>query len=247
MIRRIVHGAMALGGLVVLAPVLALVAVAVKLDDGGPVLFLQERVGWRGRPFRMWKFRTMRNDPQAGGTPLTVGRDPRITRVGAFLRRSRLDELPQLVNVVLGHMVLVGPRPEVPRYVARYTPEQRRVLQLVPGITDLASIVFREEATLLARAADPEAAYVHLVVPEKIRINLAYAARAGFVADVRVILNTLAALLGREWGLPEVAAAPALTHRPGLARLHLPPEFHIAGERPGHAAAAPAEAALSDA
>jgi lipopolysaccharide/colanic/teichoic acid biosynthesis glycosyltransferase len=242
-IRRLVHGAVAVAGLAALAPVLALVAAAVKLGDGGPVFFLQERVGLKGRRFRMWKFRTMSADPQAGGRPLTVGRDPRITRVGAFLRASRLDELPQLFNVVLGDMALVGPRPEVPRYVERYTPEQRRVLDFVPGITDLASIAYREEATLLAHSADPEATYMEVVVPEKIRINLEYAHRAGLLGDLRVIFATFAALLGHEWAVPRAAA------KAQPRTIQLPADFRITGapERPARKRSHDADGAFSEA
>src|SRR2546421_2460733 len=123
-------------GLVLLAPLLAVVAVLVKTEDGGPVLFWQERVGYRGRPFRIWKFRTMVPDAAARGLPLTVGRDARGTRIGAWLRRLKLDELPPLFNGLVGEMTLVGPRPEVPCYVASYSAEQQRGLELAPGMTD---------------------------------------------------------------------------------------------------------------
>jgi lipopolysaccharide/colanic/teichoic acid biosynthesis glycosyltransferase len=186
-------------GLLILWPVLLVIALLVKADDGGPVWFRQERVGYRGRPFRLWKFRTMRPRAETQGLPLTVGRDPRMTRVGAWLRRLKLDELPQLFNVLVGDMSLVGPRPEVPRYVASYREEQRRVLELVPGVTDEASIRYVDESAILAAAADPERAYVDQIVPEKIRLSLAYAARATTWTDVVVILETLrrlAAVLG---------------------------------------------------
>ncbi len=178
-------------GLAVLSPFLAATALAVKLEDGGPVFFRQMRVGRGGRAFRIWKFRTMVVDAEARGRAITVGADPRITRTGRFLRASKLDELPQLLNVVTGEMSLVGPRPEVPRYVDLYTDDQRSILGLRPGITDLASIKYRNESELLARAADPDAAYVREILPDKIRINQAYAARAGIGADVLVILATL--------------------------------------------------------
>jgi lipopolysaccharide/colanic/teichoic acid biosynthesis glycosyltransferase len=196
-------------GLVVLAPGLAVVAALVALD-GGPVIFGQERVGRRGRPFRMWKFRTMVVDAERRGPPLTVGADPRITRAGAWLRRYKLDELPQLVNVLRGEMTLVGPRPEVRRYVARYTAQQRRVLDLVPGITDPASVRFRDESLLLAGAADPEAVYIDRLVPEKIRVNLDYAARATVWSDLLVILTTIAGLV-------------ASVRTPGAGRASTPP------------------------
>lgn len=181
----------ALLGLALLSPLLLLVAAAVKLEDGGPVFFRQLRVGRGGRPFRIWKFRTMVTDAERAGRSITVGRDPRITRLGHFLRRAKLDELPQLMNVVAGEMSLVGPRPEVPQFVALYTQAQRAILDLRPGITDLASIKYRNESELLAQAEDPDEAYVQRIVPDKIRINLGYAAQAGLWSDFRVILATL--------------------------------------------------------
>ncbi|HET6518817.1 MAG TPA: sugar transferase [Geminicoccaceae bacterium] len=184
------------GLLLLLAPAALAVALAVKLDDGGPVFFRQTRIGRHGVPFRIWKFRTMVVDAGRRGGPLTVGRDPRVTRVGRVLRRTKLDELPQLLNVLAGGMSLVGPRPELPEYVRLYTPGQRRVLDLMPGMTDPASIAFRHEADLLARAADPERFYVERIMPEKIRLNLAHAARGGGVpSDLRVILATAICLL----------------------------------------------------
>lgn len=196
-------------GILLLAPLLGLIAVVIKLEDGGPVFFRQERVGYRGRPFRMWKFRTMVPDAESRGLPLTVGRDPRVTRIGGWLRRLKLDELPQLFNVWAGEMSLVGPRPEVPRYVALYGPEERRVLELVPGITDEASIRYAEESELLATVPDPERLYVDEIVPEKIRLNLEYAARATVWTDLRVILATLGRLVSSSDGVPPLARPPA--------------------------------------
>ena len=178
-------------GVVLLAPLLALLALLVKAEDGGPVLFKQERVGYRGRPFRIWKFRTMVPDAETRGLPLTVGRDPRMTRIGAWMRRLKLDELPQLFNVLVGDMSLVGPRPDVPRYVALYRAPERRVLELVPGMTDEASIRYLGESTLLAASPDPEPHYLEVIAPDKIRLSLAYAARATVWSDLRVILQTL--------------------------------------------------------
>jgi lipopolysaccharide/colanic/teichoic acid biosynthesis glycosyltransferase len=153
--------AASVGGLVVLFPLLALIAIFVKAEDRGPVFFRQERIGRGGRPFRMWKFRTMVPNASTLGPPLTAAGDSRITRVGAWLRAHKLDELPQLLNVVLGEMTMVGPRPEVPKYVDLYTKEQRSVLALDPGITDRASIVFADEGALLAKYPDPERFYVY--------------------------------------------------------------------------------------
>jgi lipopolysaccharide/colanic/teichoic acid biosynthesis glycosyltransferase len=178
-------------GLVVLSPLLLLVALLVKLEDGGPVFFRQVRIGREGRPFRIWKFRTMVVDAERQGRALTVGQDARITRIGRHLRSTKLDEFPQLLNVLAGEMSLVGPRPEVPRYVERYSESQRAILGLRPGITDLASIKYRNESDLLGQAGDPEETYVQVVLPDKVRINLAYAAQAGVGSDFLVILATL--------------------------------------------------------
>jgi lipopolysaccharide/colanic/teichoic acid biosynthesis glycosyltransferase len=182
-------------GLLLLSPALLLVSLAVWLGDKGPALFGQQRVGLGGRPFRMWKFRSMVVDAEKLGGKLTVGGDPRVTRVGHWLRKTKLDELPQLLNVVMGEMALVGPRPEVRRYVDLYTEEQRRVLDLLPGITDPASIAYRDESEILARESDPEAAYIERIMPDKIRINLEYAERANVLTDLGVILRTLARVL----------------------------------------------------
>ena len=153
--KRVLDLAVAGAGVVLLSPLFLVLAAVVKTGDGGPVFFRQERVGYQGRPFRMWKFRTMVSDAETRGLPLTVGRDARVTRVGAWLRRLKLDELPQLFNVLVGDMSLVGPRPEVPRYVASYGAAERRVLELVPGLTDEASIRYADESARLATAADP--------------------------------------------------------------------------------------------
>ncbi len=179
-------------GLILLSPLFLFIAAAIKWNDRGPVLFRQERVGQGGRPFRICKFRTMVVNAEQIGASLTVGdRDPRITTVGYWLRRYKLDELPQLVNVVRGEMSLVGPRPEVPRYVALYDPQQQAVLALRPGITDPASIKYRNESEILAQCEDPEETYVRQIMPDKIGINLAYARQATRWSDLRVILTTL--------------------------------------------------------
>jgi lipopolysaccharide/colanic/teichoic acid biosynthesis glycosyltransferase len=193
-------------GVVLLAPLLALLALLVKAEDGGPVFFRQERVGYRGRRFRVWKFRTMVPDAEARGLPLTVGGDPRVTRIGAWLRRLKLDELPQLFNVLVGDMSLVGPRPDVPRYVDLYRAPERRVLELVPGITDEASIRYLGESALLAAAPDPERNYLEEIAPEKIRLSLAYAARATVWTDLLVILATLRQLYWSSGGTRRTAA-----------------------------------------
>jgi len=178
-------------GVVLLAPLFALVAVAIKAGDGGPVFYRQRRVGRNGREFRIWKFRTMVVDAERAGPPLTAGEDPRVTRVGAVLRRFKVDELPQLLNVLVGEMSLVGPRPEVARYIAYYTPNERLILRHVPGITDPASLAYADEAALLAGAGDPERVYLRQIMPEKIRLSMRYARSATVLSDMMVILQTL--------------------------------------------------------
>jgi lipopolysaccharide/colanic/teichoic acid biosynthesis glycosyltransferase len=187
----------ALIGLALLSPLLLLVALAIRLDSGGPVFFRQERVGRGGRPFRIHKFRTMTASAAVSGGLLTVGADPRITRVGVWLRGRRLDELPQLIDVLCGDMSLVGPRPEVPRYVAHYSAEMRsRVLRVRPGITDPAALAFRDEATLLERAADPEREYIVNILPRKLALQAAYAESATLATDLAVIARSLRVLVG---------------------------------------------------
>jgi len=180
----------AAAGLLALWPLFMIVALLIKRDDGGSVFFRQERVGRGGKLFRIWKFRTMVVDAEQRGKPLTIGRDPRLTSIGYSLRKFKIDELPQLVNVLAGEMSLVGPRPEVPRYVDQYTPAQREVLLMIPGITDPASIKFSHESELLATAQDPEALYVTEIMPEKIRLNLEYRDRANIIQDFLIILRT---------------------------------------------------------
>jgi len=182
-------------GLIILWPLFLLIAVLIKLDDGGPVFYRQIRAGYKGKPFRVWKFRTMVVDADKMGRPLTVGRDPRITRVGKWLRKLKLDELPQLFNVLVGEMSLVGPRPEVFAYVERYSEKQREVLGLMPGITDPASIIFRNENEILAQANNPEQTYVKEIMPEKLRINLEYSKEATLWSDFITILKTIFKLL----------------------------------------------------
>lgn len=184
--------------LLLLAPVLTVVALLIKLDSPGPVFFRQERVGRHGRSFYIHKFRTMVVDAPQRGLALTVGADPRITRSGAWLRRTRLDELPQLIDVLLGHMSLVGPRPEVPRYVAHYPAALReRALAVRPGITDPSSLAFLDEAELLAQADDPERVYIERILPQKLQAAADYAAHASLWTDMQVIVRTLRLLWAR--------------------------------------------------
>ena len=171
-------------------PVWVFVAIAIKLDDGGDVFFQQPRVGRRGVVFHMWKFRTMVPQAQKQGGGLTRKSDSRITRVGEVLRKYKIDEVPQFINVLNGSMSVVGPRPEVPQFVVHYSADQKRVLNYVPGITDPASIAYRNESELLASADEGEKLYIEEIMPEKIRINLCYAAAATFWSDMKVILGT---------------------------------------------------------
>ena len=189
--KRVCDLVLAGPALLLLAPLLALLALWVKLDSRGPVFFRQTRVGRRGRPFRIFKFRTMVVAAEQLGAQLTIGQDKRITRSGYFLRRYRLDELPQLLNVLLGEMSLVGPRPEVPRYVACYSESERAILELTPGITSQASLTYLGESELLAQQAEPEQFYLAEVMPAKIRTDLAYAQRATVLTDLGVIAQTV--------------------------------------------------------
>lgn len=193
--KRAMDIAISAAALCVLWPVFLLIALAIVIDDPGPVFYRQVRVGRGGRPFRIFKFRTMVVDADKKGLSITVGRDSRITRVGAFLRKTKLDELAQLLNVLCGQMSFVGPRPEVPRYVELYTPYQRQVLLVRPGITDYASIAYRNENDLLAGADDPERMYIETIMPDKIELNMKYLREISPLADLRLILKTVIAVI----------------------------------------------------
>ncbi|MBL8631403.1 MAG: sugar transferase [Rhodospirillaceae bacterium] len=198
MLKRLLDFFGALGGLIVLSPVFLAVAIAVKLSSPGPVFFRQVRVGRGGKPFKIFKFRTMTGSEPTSGPILTIGHNPRVTAVGEVLRDSKIDELPQLINVVLGHMSLVGPRPEVPKYVEKYTPEQREIILSVrPGLTGPASLKFRNQTQLLAQYDNPEHVYETIVMQEKIALNAAYIRDATFMSDVKLIFQTIAALFWR--------------------------------------------------
>lgn len=197
MAKRLLDFVASAFGLLLLAPLFAVMAIWIRLDSPGPVFFRQERVGRDGVVFRIHKLRTMRAAPGAADAGITVGADPRITRAGAFLRRTKLDELAQLIDVLRGDMSLVGPRPEVPQYVASYPPDVRaKVLSVRPGITDPASLQFRNESELLAHAADPEREYREVVLPAKLRLAVEYVDHATLAGDLRLIGLTLRALIG---------------------------------------------------
>jgi lipopolysaccharide/colanic/teichoic acid biosynthesis glycosyltransferase len=190
-LKRCFDFAAALTGLVLLFPVYLLIALAVRCTSRGPIFFLQERVGRGFRRFKIYKFRTMVIDAPKLGLQITAGEDPRITRVGRFLRKWKLDELPQLVNVLKGEMSLVGPRPEVPRYVEMFREDYACVLSVRPGITDPASLKYRDEAAILAQSSNPEETYVREILPEKITLAKQYVAQASLRGDIALIWKTI--------------------------------------------------------
>lgn len=196
MLKRVFDIIFALGALVIAAPLLMAIALWVRLDSPGPILFRQQRIGLRGRPFSIYKFRTMRSDPATRDLQITIEADPRITRAGAFLRRYKLDELPQFVNVLVGQMSVVGPRPEVPRYIALYPSEARElILSVRPGITDLASIVYRNEGVDLAAAGDPEELYIREILPAKLEHCCRYVREQSLLLDLVIVWRTAVAIL----------------------------------------------------
>lgn len=190
-VKRSIDIAASMAGLVVASPLLLMIAIAIRLTSRGPILFRQERIGRQMVPFQILKFRTMVPDAPKLGGALTAGRDPRITRIGAVLRRTKLDELPQLWNVLVGDMSLVGPRPEVRKYVELYADDFRELLQVRPGITDLASLKYRHESDILGRADDPEAEYVRRILPDKIRLGKEYLRRSSLWLDLTIIVKTI--------------------------------------------------------
>jgi len=191
MLKRIFDLALALFLIILLSPLLIIIAIAVELDSKGTIFYLQERIGLNGKPFKIFKFRTMVPNAEKQGL-LTIGKhDARITRVGKVLRDYKLDELPQLFNVVISDMSIVGPRPEVKKYVELYTPEQKRVLSVQPGITDYASIKYVNESELLHKFDNPEQAYISEIMPHKLKLNLDYIDNRSFKTDVSIIFATI--------------------------------------------------------
>jgi lipopolysaccharide/colanic/teichoic acid biosynthesis glycosyltransferase len=192
MIKRLFDFFSSLVGLVLLIPIFILAALWIKIDSRGTIFFRQERVGFHGVTFRIYKFRTMVFDAEKKGKQITVGTDSRITTVGSFLRKYKLDELPQLIDVLVGNMSLVGPRPEVPKYIDYYSDDEKHdVLSVKPGITDNASIEFRSENELLASSDDPEATYINEVLPKKIALYRKYVRERSFFGDVVIIFKTI--------------------------------------------------------
>jgi len=200
MLKRVFDLLASFIGLVFLTPVLGTIAISIKLEDGGPVFYRGERVGRYGKPFRIFKFRTMGLDAEKIGGSSTPEDDPRITGVGRILRKYKLDELPQLINVLKGDMTIVGPRPQVPWAVELYTEREQALLSVRPGITDYASIRFSNEADILRGSAEPDKEYLDRIAPEKIRLSLEYIRNRSFLVDMKIILATLWALAG---GNPE--------------------------------------------
>lgn len=182
-------------GLIVLSPLFAVLAVWIKADSKGPVFYRQTRVGRNNKDFRLYKFRSMRPDSDKLGLITVGGHDPRVTRSGYYIRKYKLDEFPQLINVFIGDMSLVGPRPEVRKYVDMYTPEQMHVLDVRPGITSLASIRYRNENDILAASENPDRCYTERVMPEKLAIDLEYVSKANLWTDIKLIFGTFKAII----------------------------------------------------
>lgn len=189
--KRIFDFLLSLIGVIILSPIFIIVSISIKIDSEGSVLFLQKRVGRYGKEFNIYKFRTMVTDAERLGKQITVGKDNRITRVGAFLRKFKIDELPQLFNVLKGDMSLVGPRPEVPKYVDLYTDEQRKVLDVRPGITDMASLRYKDENDILGKVENPEEYYINVIMKDKLRLNLEYIEKSNVFFDIYLIVKTV--------------------------------------------------------
>ena len=194
MLKRIFDIILSLFGLIILLPFMIIIAILIKLDSKGPVFFKQVRVTKNGREFKIFKYRTMKIGSDKY-SQITVGKDDRITKIGMFLRKYKLDEIPQLINVLLGDMSLVGPRPEVPKYVALYTEGQKEILKVRAGITDYASIEFSDENDLLASEKNPEEAYIEKIMPKKIELNKKYLSEISVLTDIRIILLTIKKIL----------------------------------------------------
>jgi lipopolysaccharide/colanic/teichoic acid biosynthesis glycosyltransferase len=182
-------------GVLVLSPLLLAIAVLVKLSSAGPVFYAGTRIGRFGKPFRLLKFRTMVANADKIGGPSTADDDPRVTKIGQALRRYKLDEIPQLINVLKGEMSVVGPRPEVAAEVALYSPEQRALLNVAPGMTDWASMTFHNEGEILKGSANPHQTYREKIRPEKIRLGLEYVRKHSFWVDMQIVIGTLGVLI----------------------------------------------------
>ncbi len=195
MIKRLFDIIFSLIGLIILSPILILIAIFIKIDSKGPIFFRQLRVGRYNKDFKIFKFRTMQIDSDKLGL-LTVGdKDPRVTKVGYFLRKYKFDEFPQLINVLIGNMSFVGPRPEVRKYVNFYSEEDLQILNVKPGITDYASIKYRNEAEIIKQANDAEKAYIEDIMPKKIKLNKVYLDNNNILTDIKIIFKTFLSIL----------------------------------------------------
>jgi len=192
--KRLFDIIFSLGGLLLVSPVLIITAFWVKIDSNGPILYRQQRVGLHGKDFFIFKFRSMYTDSDKKGLITIGGHDSRVTRAGYYIRKYKIDELPQLINVLIGDMSIVGPRPEVRKYVNLYSPEQLHVLDVRPGITDAASIKYRNENELLASQSDPEKYYIQVIMPDKLAINLQYVQLHNLSMDIQLIIQTIRSL-----------------------------------------------------
>ena len=208
--RHLLHLLLAFCALLVVWPALLVIAILIRREDGGPVFYRGRRVGLDGRAFHIFKFRSMVLNAEKLGPSSTSDRDPRITRIGAFLRRYKLDELPQLFNVLAGEMHFVGPRPEVQKYVDMYTDEEKAILSVRPGITDWASIWNSDEGAVLAGSADPDRAYEELIRPTKLRLQLLYVREQSIATDLAILLCTAVRLLNRNYTPHKLASFPQL-------------------------------------
>ncbi|MFN7912071.1 MAG: sugar transferase [Bacteroidota bacterium] len=196
MLKRLFDIFISLIGLICLLPFLLLIMILISIDSRGGVFYLQTRVGINNKDFRLFKFRTMHVNADKKGLLTVGGRDSRITRIGYYLRKYKLDELPQLLNVFFGTMSLVGPRPEVRKYVDSYTIEQAKILEVKPGITDYASLEYFDENELLAKSQEPEKTYIEEIMPAKLKLNAKYIEELGLLTDIRIILKTLKRIIG---------------------------------------------------
>lgn len=194
--KRLFDITFAFVGLVLLLPLFLFISIWILLDSRGGIFYRQTRVGKSGVDFKLWKFRSMRPDSDKKGLLTVGGRDPRITRSGYFLRKTKMDELPQLINVLIGDMSFVGPRPEVRKYVELYSNEQKKVLNVRPGITDIASLEYFEESELLAKSSDPEKTYIEEIMPAKLKLNLQYIDKASLGTDIGMIFKTIGRIFG---------------------------------------------------
>ena len=197
MLKRSFDIVSSLIGIILLFPMLSILWLCIRLESRGGCFYRQVRVGKDGIDFRLWKFRTMQTGADKKGLLTIGGRDSRVTRIGYYLRKYKLDELPQLINVLVGDMSIVGPRPEVQKYVDLYTPDQRKVLSVKPGITDYASIAYSNENELLAQSGNPEKTYIDEVLPAKLELNQKYLNEQGFFTDIKIIFHTFRKIVSK--------------------------------------------------